>query len=68
MKATVAHSMDWCAVYVDGRKIVDGHSVSPFHLLEALGYKVSTIDVMEDEFGEADFPELPANVQEAPTA
>jgi len=68
VKATVARSMDWCAVYVDGRKIVEGHSVSPFHLLEALGYKVSTIDLKEDEWGGTDFPEQLANVQEAPTA
>jgi hypothetical protein len=37
MKIEFVTASDWIAMYVDGVKVVDGHSLAYFHILDALG-------------------------------
>ena len=37
MKIQFVSADDWIAMYVDGLKKVEGHSLAYFHILEALG-------------------------------
>lgn len=39
---------EWVALYVDGEKVVEGHSLSESQILEALGCEFTTITTNED--------------------
>jgi hypothetical protein len=49
---------DWVALYSDGDKIDEGHSLTPEMVLEALEIPFTSIEVKVDEYGEADFPDI----------
>lgn len=47
---------DWEALYVDGRKIIENHSLSSTQVLDALGIEYERREVPEDPYGDG-FPE-----------
>ncbi|WP_090739360.1 hypothetical protein [Paenibacillus sp. Mc5Re-14] len=60
MKVELISCDDWEALYVDGRKIVENHSLSAWHVLNALAKsgvisELSTLDVehLRDEDSES---------------
>jgi hypothetical protein len=47
---------DWQALYVDGKKVIEGHSLSNGNVLKALGYRYEFVEVPEEK-GKAAFPD-----------
>jgi hypothetical protein len=53
-----AASGDWVAMYVDGKKVLEGHTVDAMEVLEQVGIQATDIEVVVDEDDpDASFPE-----------
>lgn len=42
---TFALTNDWVAMYVNGKKVADGHSLHYIYVLDALGIEYTTKDI-----------------------
>lgn len=48
---------DWEALYIDGRKMAEGHSIPRWELLACLDIKYTEEEVELDDVGMGEFPE-----------
>lgn len=52
-----AASGDWIAMYVNGKKAAEGHSLDEVQVIEALGLKVTSVEIGDEEAENGGFPE-----------
>jgi hypothetical protein len=52
-KIDLVYGDDWIGLYLDGKLVEEGHSLEPFHVLDALGikhtYHAADIDWLHEE-------------------
>jgi hypothetical protein len=54
---------DWEALYLDGQKVVEVHSLSPRDIFEALGLECEEHEIRVDKHGDADFTDRFENLR-----
>lgn len=42
---------DWCALYIDGKKVIEGHNISDYDWMRLLGGEVLWAQGQADELG-----------------
>lgn len=50
-------SGDWEALYLEGVKVLEGHTLQLDRVLDMIGVKAEFSEVIEDENGDAEFPD-----------
>lgn len=48
---------DWVAMYIDGRKVAEGHSLNEYQVLDALGVPYTSEEVDDDPYQDTPYPE-----------
>lgn len=64
-KVTIVRADDWVGLYVNGRLAAEGHSLSEYHVLEALGINQESIEC--DQEWIEDMGNLPKNLKDVKT-